>query len=340
MLNTLFILTESYYLTLDGENIVVMNGKDTVARFPLHNLEGIVSFTYKGATPALMGACAERNIGLSFFSPQGQFLANTVGKPYGNVLLRKAQYRISEEEKDRFQYARNMIIGKVYNARWSLDRTLRDHAMRVNEEQLRKVSNELKEGLLKLQNCESEESLRGIEGELATRYFSVFNELIINQKDEFLFSGRNRRPPLDRVNALLSFTYMILTNECTYALSSVGIDPYIGFLHTLRPGRVSMSLDLVEELRAIMADRFILTLINTRSIKAVHFDVQADGAVLLNEEGRKQFFSSWQTHKKETITHPYLGEKIEWGLVPYVQALLLARTIRGDLEQYPPFLWK
>lgn len=340
LLNTLYVMTDSCYLTLDGENIVIQNGDKTLGRFPLHTLENIMCFTYKGATPALMGACAERKIGMSFFSPRGVFLARVVGKEYGNVLLRKEQYRISDDEKRSVAYAKNMIVGKVFNSRWSIERTLRDHAYRVDAEKLKQVSNNLYETLPKLDSVSGLDELRGIEGKAAEQYFSVLNDMILNQKEDFAFTRRNRRPPLDNINAILSFAYTILAGDCANALSSVGLDPYVGFMHGDRPGRTSLALDLMEELRPVLADRFILTLINTKAIQTVHFERQKDNAVLLNEDGRKVFFNAWQNHKKETITHPYLKEKIEWGLVPYVQALLLARTIRGDIDEYPPFLWK
>ena len=327
-------------LTLDGENIVIQNGDKVLGRFPLHTLENIICFTYKGATPALMGACAERKIGMSFFSPRGVFLARVVGKEYGNVLLRKEQYRISDDEKRSVAYAKNMIVGKVFNSRWSIERTLRDHAYRVDAEKMKQVSNNLYETLPKLDSVSGLDELRGIEGKAAEQYFSVLNDMILNQKEDFAFTRRNRRPPLDNINAILSFAYTILAGDCANALSSVGLDPYVGFMHGDRPGRTSLALDLMEELRPVLADRFILTLINTKAIQAVHFEKQRDNAVLLNDDGRKVFFNAWQNHKKETITHPYLKEKIEWGLVPYVQALLLARTIRGDIDEYPPFLWK
>lgn len=340
LLNTLYVMTESCYLTLDGENIVVQDGEKKLGRFPLHTLENIVCFTYKGATPALMGACAERRIGMSFYSPRGRFLCRTVGQEYGNVLLRKEQYRISDDEVRSVSYAKNMIVGKVFNSRWSMERTLRDHALRVDAKQLKQVSNALYESLPKIDQAAALDVLRGLEGKAAEQYFSVFDSLILNQKEDFRFESRNRRPPLDRVNAILSFAYTVLAGECANALSSVGLDPYVGFMHGDRPGRMSLALDLMEELRPILADRFIITLINTKAIQGGHFEKQKDHAVLLNEEGRKIFFSAWQNHKKETITHPFLKEKIPWGLVPYVQALLLSRTIRGDLEEYPPFLWK
>ena len=340
LLNTLYVMTESCYLTLDGENIVILDGEKTLGRFPLHTLENIVCFTYKGGSPALMGACAERKIGMSFFSPRGAFWARVVGKEYGNVLLRKEQYRISDDDGRSLAYARNMIVGKVFNCRWSIERTLRDHAYRVDAEKLKNVSDALYETLPRIDGSLSLDELRGIEGKAAEQYFSVLNDMILNQKDDFAFTGRNRRPPLDHINAILSFAYTVLAGDCANALSSVGLDPYVGFMHGDRPGRRSLALDLMEELRPVLADRFILTLINTKVVRAAHFEKQKDNAVFLNGDGRKVFFNAWQNHKKEVITHPYLKEKTEWGLVPYVQALLLARTIRGDMDEYPPFLWK
>ncbi|MCM1233415.1 MAG: type I-C CRISPR-associated endonuclease Cas1c [Ruminococcus flavefaciens] len=340
LLNTLYVMTESCYLTLDGENIVIQDNDKTLGRFPFHTLENIVCFTYKGASPALMGACVERKIGMSFFSPRGKFLARVVGKEYGNVLLRKEQYRISDDDSRSLLYAKNMIVGKIFNSRWSIERTLRDHAYRVDAQKLKHISNTLYDILPKIDSCPKLDELWGIEGKAAEQYFSVFDDMILNQKDEFAFVTRNRRPPLDNVNAILSFAYTVLAGDCANALSSVGLDPYVGFMHGDRPGRMSLALDLMEELRPILADRFILTLINTKTIQSCHFEKQKDRAVLLNGDGRKIFFNSWQNHKKEIITHPYLKEKIEWGLVPYVQALLLARTIRGDIDEYPPFLWK
>lgn len=340
LLNTLYVMTDSCYLTLDDENIVIQNGEKTLGRFPLHTLENIICFTYKGATPALMGVCAERKIGMSFFSPRGAFLARVVGKEYGNVLLRKEQYRISDDDNRSVAYAKNMIVGKVYNSRWSIERTLRDHAHRVDAEKLKQVSGILYETLPKIDNAVGLDELRGIEGKAAEQYFSILNDMILNQKEDFAFTKRNRRPPLDNINAILSFAYTVLAGDCANALSSVGLDPYVGFMHGDRPGRTSLALDLMEELRPVLADRFILTLINTKAVQASHFEKQKDSEVLLNDDGRKVFFNAWQNHKKETITHPYLKEKIEWGLVPYVQALLLARTIRGDIDEYPPFLWK
>lgn len=340
LLNTLYILSEENYLSLDGENVVVQNGNVKIGRFPLHTLENIVSFSYKGASPALLGACCERNVGICFFTPRGKFLARIQGLEHGNVLLRKEQYRISDSNDRSCEYARNIILGKVYNCRWSLERTLRDHSLRVDSQTIRKISLELNERLPEIRECQDIDKLRGIEGQLASRYFSVFDDMILNQKEEFRFTERSRRPPLDNVNALLSFTYTILTNEVANALCSVGLDPYVGFMHSDRPGRKSLALDMVEELRGVVADRFVITLINKKIIHNSDFYKQGDGAVILTSDGKKAFFNAWQLKKKEQLTHPFIKEKIEWGLVPYVQALLLARTIRGDMDEYPPFMWK
>ena len=266
LLNTLYVMTEDCYLTLDGENIVIQDGEKTLGRFPLHTLENIICFTYKGASPALMGACAERKIGMSFFSPRGRFLARVMGKEYGNVLLRKEQYRISDDESRSIAYARNMIVGKVFNCRWSIERTLRDHAHRVDAKKLKNVSNALYDTLPKIDAAPALNELRGIEGKAAEQYFSVFNDMILNQKDDFEFTKRNRRPPLDNINAILSFAYTVLAGDCANALSSVGLDSYVGFMHGDRPGRMSLALDLMEELRPVLADRFILTLINTKAM--------------------------------------------------------------------------
>ena len=340
LLNTLFVTSEDSYLALENENVVVLNGEEKKGQFPLSILEGIVCFTYKGASPALMGACAKRGVQLCFMTPNGRFLARACGESRGNVLLRKKQYRVSDDETQSCLIARNFIFGKVYNTRWMIERTLRDHALRVDVDEMKRLSLQMSERLPVIAEAADLDTLRGLEGEASTRYFAAFDQMILNQKEDFHFEDRNRRPPMDRVNALLSFAYTMLANDCAAALESVGLDAYVGFLHRDRPGRASLALDLMEELRGPMADRLALTLINTRAIQARHFQRQADGAVLLNDEGRKLFLNAWQERKRETLTHPYLKEKIYWGLVPYVQALLLARCLRGDLDGYPPFLWK
>lgn len=340
LLNTLFVINENAYLSLDGETVFVEINRQKVGQFPLHTLESIICFSYNGATTALMGKCAERNINLAFFSPYGKFLCRTVGENHGNVLLRKKQYRMSDDKAASCGVARNFILGKVYNCRWSVDRTLRDHALRVDSEKCQRIIQYLTSSLDRIRTEENMDSLRGIEGECASNYFSIFDELIINQKETFYFQGRNKRPPLDKVNAMLSFGYTLLTNDCASALEGVGIDSFVGFMHRDRPGRKSLALDLMEELRPILVDRFVLTLINNRQIKGEHFQTSASGAVEFTDEGKKKFLSAWQEHKKEQLTHPYLKEKICWGLVPHVQALLLARYLREDIDGYPPFMWK
>ena len=340
LLNTLYVTSENSYLALDGENVVLYENKDELGRIPLHNLEGIVSFGYRGTSPALMGACAERNISLCYLTPQGKFLARVSGRIKGNVVLRQQQYDSSRDEAISLEIAKNCIIGKVYNARWVLERAIRDHSLQIDAEKVKAASNFLKDSLTLIQNSQSKDQLRGYEGEAASIYFGVFDQLILQQKKDFIFTGRNRRPPLDPVNAMLSFVYTLLTNMVTSALESVGLDPYVGYLHVDRPGRASLSLDLVEELRAVMADRFVLSLINRKMVTGKNFSRQENGAILMDDELRKRVLMEWQNRKKEMITHPYLQEKVEWGMVPYVQALLLARTLRGDLEEYPPFFWK
>ncbi len=340
LLNTLFVTSEDAYLSLDGENVVVNRNQQVVGRFPLHNLAGILSFSYAGASPALMGACAQREIGLSFCTPRGRFLARTTGMTNGNVLLRRAQYRAADEPAESCRIARSMIFGKLYNSRWSIERTCRDHKLRIDAERFHQASQTI-QGLLPSVLQESDlDALRGLEGSGATAYFSVFDDMILRDKDVFYYHGRNRRPPLDNVNAMLSFAYSLLTSDCASALESVGLDAYVGFLHRDRPGRESLALDLMEELRPCLADRFVLTLINNRVLTGDDFETSESGAVLLTDAARRKFLKSWQERKQETITHPYLEEKIPWGLVPYVQALLLCRYLREDLDGYPPFLWK
>lgn len=340
LLNTLYVTSENSYLALDGENVVLFENKDELGRIPLHNLEGIVSFGYRGTSPALMGACAERNISLCYLTPQGKLLARVSGRIKGNVVLRQQQYDSSRDEAISLEIAKNCIIGKVYNARWVLERAIRDHSLQIDAEKVKAASNFLKDSLTLIQNSQSKDQLRGYEGEAASIYFGVFDQLILQQKKDFIFTGRNRRPPLDPVNAMLSFVYTLLTNMVISALESVGLDPYVGYLHVDRPGRASLSLDLVEELRAVMADRFVLSLINRKMVTGKNFSRQENGAILMDDEFRKRVLMEWQSRKKEMITHPYLQEKVEWGMVPYVQALLLARYLRGDLDGYPVFLWK
>ena len=340
LLNTLYVTSENSYLGLDGENIVVYGEQKEVGRLPLHNLEGIVSFGYRGTSPALMGACAEKNISLCYLTPQGKFLARVTGKVKGNAVLREQQYRSCKDEVIGLEIAKNCISGKVYNARWVLERAIRDHGMQIDVDRVKNASLQLKSSLEFIQNAESKDQLRGYEGEAASIYFGVFNELILQQKKDFAFQRRNKRPPLDNVNAMLSFVYTMLTNQIAAALEVVGLDPYVGYLHTDRPGRVSLALDLIEEFRAVYADRFVLSLINKKIVNKKNFTRKENGAVLMDDDLRRKLLTEWQNKKKEIITHPFLKEKIEWGMVPYVQAMLLARYLRGDLDGYPVFLWK
>lgn len=340
LLNTLFVTSEDIYLSLDGENIVANRSGETVARYPLHTLSGIISFSYPGASPALMGACAQRGISFAFCTPQGKFLARVSGEANGNVLLRRTQYRTTDDPFQSCCIARSMVFGKTYNARWSIERTRRDHGLRVDDARLGEVSGQLKALLPRLLAESSLEQLRGLEGAAATAYFGVFDQLILGDKSLFSFQGRSRRPPRDAVNALLSFSYSLLAHDCASALESVGLDSYVGFLHRDRPGRFSLALDLMEELRPCLADRFVLTAINNRIFRTEDFIFHESGGVFLSDRARRTFLSRWQERKKEPLTHPFLGEKLPWGLVPYVQALLLARCLRGDLDAYPVFLWK
>ena len=340
LLNTLYVTKPDVYLVLDGENVVVLKEKDTLLRVPLHNLEAIVTFGYTGASPALIGACAERQISITFMTGSGRFLANVIGETYGNVILRRTQYRFADSADECAKIARNFLIGKTHNCRWVLERVTRDHAMRVNVEKLKSVSASLAESSKSLLNAQGLDSLRGIEGDAAARYFSVFDELILHNKESFFFKTRSRRPPMDRVNAMLSFAYSLLTSEAVSALNAVGLDPFVGFLHKDRPGRRSLALDLIEELRPVFVDRLVLSLINNRQIAERDFLFKENGAVLMHDESRKAFLAAWQARKNETITHPFLNEKLEWGMVSHVQALLLSRYLRGDLDEYPPFLWK
>lgn len=340
LLNTLYVTSEDSYLALDGETIVVLDKEREIGRLPLHNLEGIVSFGYRGISPALMGACADRNISLCFVSPSGRFLARVTGSIKGNVVLREKQYRASMDEAVSLEIAKNCITGKVYNARWVLERAIRDHGMQLDAEKVKHASLLLKDAVFRIRSSDSKDGLRGYEGEAASVYFSVFDELILQQKKDFAFSGRNKRPPIDNINAMLSFVYTLLTNQVASALETVGLDPYMGMFHTERPGRMSLALDLIEELRPVLADRFVLSMINKKIVQRGDFQKKENGAVLMKDDARKRFLTEWQNRKKEMLTHPYLQEKIEWGMVPYVQAMLLARYLRGDLDAYPPFLWK
>lgn len=341
LLNTLYVTTDSIYLSLDGENVVANYEDGERKTIPFHTLEGIVSFSYKGASPFLIGKCVEKNISFSAFSPHGRFLFHVVNENCGNVYLRREQFRIADDASKSLEIAKNFIIGKLYNSKYVLLRCVQDHALSVDSDLIRNSSKNISKYMQDCLTINNEDSLRGIEGNAAADYFSAFNEMILRDKENFnMTGGRTRRPPMDRMNALLSFAYSLLANDCSFALRSVGLDPYVGFMHSDRSGRKSLALDIMEELRSVYADRFAITLVNNRIVSASDFDVQESGAVLLNAEGRTKFISEWQKKKREEIVHPYLKEKIPWGLVPYIQSLLLSKYIRDDLDKYPPFLWK
>lgn len=339
LLNVLYVTMPEAYLGLDGETVVIRKDDTIVMRLPLHNLENIVCFSYLGASPALMGACAERNIGLCFLAPSGRFLGRISGKVRGNVLLRKEQYRVSEDAAKNAGIAVSFLIGKLTNCRKVIDRAVRDHELLLDGVKLRQASASLKNLAQTVRGCQSVEEMIGVEGSAARVYFGVFDQLILQQRVDFQFNERSRRPPLDNINAMLSFFYTILANEAVNALEAVGLDPYVGFLHQDRPGRPSLALDLMEELRPVFADRFVLSLINRKQVNGEGFTQKESGAVLMDDATRKKALSAWQDRKKEMILHPFLKEKIEFGLIPYVQALLLARHLRGDLDAYPPFFW-
>lgn len=340
LINTLYISNPDYYLSLDGENIVARMKDDEVGRIPLHNIDSIITFGYTGASPKLMGYCADKNISITFLSNNGKYLATICGQSKGNVILRKEQYRISDNPLMSVRIARNIVTGKIYNSKWVIERAIRDYQLRLDTDKLKEQSMYLSNALKNIRSIEQIEQLRGIEGEAASVYYSVFDDMILQQKDQFIFDKRNRRPPMDRVNAMLSFSYTLLMIMCRTALEAVGLDAYVGFMHTDRPGRASLALDIMEEMRAVFSDRFVLTLINKRIISASGFHEKENGAVIMDDETRKTVISAWQDKKQEQIIHPFLNEKIEWGMVPYVQSLLMARFIRGDLDEYPPFLWK
>jgi CRISPR-associated protein Cas1 len=337
--NVLYVTTPEAYLSLDGENVVIKKDEHTSTRLPLHNLENIVCFTYLGASPALMGACAERNVGLCFLTPNGRFQARISGKVKGNVLLRKKQYDVSEKNDESVPIAASFLLGKVYNCRKVIERAVRDHAMLVDVQILAAASASLKETLTAIQGCSTTSDLMGFEGSAAKIYFGVFDQLILQQREDFAFKERSRRPPLDNLNSLLSFLYTLLTNDVASALEVVGLDPYVGFLHQDRPGRPSLALDLMEELRPVFADRLALSLVNRKQILGKGFTKKESGGILMDDDTRKTVLTAWQERKKEEIVHPYLKERIPFGLIPHVQAMLLSRYLRGDLDAYPPFFW-
>lgn len=337
LLNTLYVTTPEAYLSKDGLNVVVSVKQKEIFRIPIVNIEGIVTFGYMGASPGVMKLCADYGVSLTFLSPTGRFVARIQGQTKGNVLLRKVQFEKTSDKEFALSLSRIMIAGKVNNYRNILCRAIRDNGSNADIEAISDLLNQRKRDILRAENPDE---LRGLEGDAANAYFSVFRHLILHQNDDFKFKGRNRRPPKDAVNAMLSFAYTLLVNDMSAALETVGLDPYMGFLHALRPGRASLALDMIEELRAYLGDRLVLSLINRKQIAISDFIMQGEDGIVMTDKGRKIFLQAWQSRKKDEIVHPYLGIKIPIGLLHYVQAMMLARYLRGDIDNYPVFIIK
>ena len=342
-LNTLYVTTDGAWLRKDGANIVMEVEGAVRARLPVHMLESLVCFGRVMASPPLMGYCAEQGITVCFLTPNGKFLARVEGPVSGNVLLRRQQYRVSDDPARCGLIVRHVLLGKVYNQRAVLGRALRDHGevmKKTDADALTHAHMRLDRISDKLALETSVDVLRGLEGEAAQAYFGVFDHLIRIDQPTLRFGGRSRRPPLDAMNALLSFLYTLVTHDCRSALEGVGLDPAVGFLHRDRPGRPSLALDLLEEFRPMLADRLALSLINRRQVSERDFQIMDSGAVLLKEDARKTVLTAYQERKREDLRHAFLDEKAPIGLFPFIQAQLLARHLRGDLDAYPPFLWK
>jgi CRISP-associated protein Cas1 len=336
LLNTLYVTVPHAYLSKDGETVLVRVEQETLLRVPIHTLEGIVCVGLVSISPALMGFCAESRVGVSFLTEHGRFLARVQGPIHGNVLLRREQYRRADDESASAALARAYLLAKVANCRTSVLRAAREHPSAT----LGAACLQLGQSLRLLEGPASLDVLRGVEGDAARIYFSVFDQLILHQKDDFFFRERSRRPPMDNMNALLSFLYVMLAHDLSSALETVGLDPAVGFLHRDRPGRAGLALDLMEELRPVLTDRLAVSLVNRRQVAANGFIRSESGGVVMSDATRKEVLIAWQTRKKEEILHPFLNERIPLGLLPYAQALLLARHLRGDLDAYPSFFWK
>ncbi len=340
LLNTLFVTTQGSYLCQKGDTVLVRVEKEDKLRVPIHTLGSIVCFGQVSCSPFLMGLCGEHNVTLSFLTEYGKFLARVHGPVTGNVLLRRQQYRYADCQQTSAKIARSIITAKIANSRNVLMRASREDSVCGQNEIAQKAIAYLAQSLDELRPNLSLDELRGKEGEAANIYFNVFDHLITVNKEDFFFTNRNRRPPVDNVNALLSFLYTLLAHDVGSALEAVGLDPAVGYLHRDRPGRASLALDIVEEFRAYLADRLALSLINRQQVKGSGFTKTESGAVTMDDETRKTVLIAWQKRKQDEITHPFIDEKIQVGLLPHVQAMLLARYIRGDLDGYPPFLWK
>lgn len=340
LLNTLFVTTQGAYLAKTGDTVEVMHEQQTKLRVPIHTLGSIVCFGNVGCSPFLMGLCGEKNVHLSFLTENGRFLARVHGPVNGNVLLRKEQYRRSDNLQESAEIARAIVLAKIANCRVVLQRAIRDRPDTSLGNSFSSALNDLACCLEDLKHPAILDTIRGVEGIAANAYFGVFDHLITADKAAFYLRDRNRRPPLDNVNALLSFVYTLLVHDISAALEAVGLDPAVGFLHRDRPGRPSLALDMMEEFRPYLADRLVLSLINRQQVKASGFQKTESGAVTMDDETRKVVLVAWQNRKQEELMHPFLQEKIKIGLLPHVQAMLMARFLRGEIDGYPPFLWR
>jgi CRISPR-associated protein Cas1 len=340
LLNVLYILTEGAYIHVDGETVAVMNGQTTMGRFPAHILEGIACFGNTTVSTPLIALCGECGISMAFFGDNGRFMGRIEGPTRGNVLLRTNQYRVCADDNN-CTLARSMALAKIANSRTLLLRSAReaDDARQGQEDELREAAAKLASIAGRLTEGVSKDTIRGLEGAAGQSYFSVFDAMLRSKSSVFRFELRSKRPPQNPVNALLSFLYALLANDYRSALEGVGLDPFVGFLHTMRPGRPALALDLMEELRSPLCDRLAISLINLKSIQENCFQFMPTG-VLLNDKGRREAIDAWQKRKRESIQHPFLNEEVQIGLIPHLQAQLLARHLRGDLEDYPPFLWR
>lgn len=338
--NTLYVTTDNAYIARAGNALEVRREKKKLLSMPIHMLAGLVCFGRVSVTPPALAFCSENNVAVTFLSPRGRFLARVLGPTSGNVLLRRRQYRSSDDPSAALPIAANMVFAKIANARNVLLRAARDTKADARASKLRCVASAMTTQLDEVARASDTNQVRGTEGKAAMLYFGAFNNLITVEDADFRFAVRSRRPPQDNVNALLSLLYTLLLHDCRSACETVGLDPQVGFLHHDRPGRASLALDLMEELRAPFADRLALSMMNRRQIQKKHCVSDPAGGVTLTEEGRKRLLVAYQKRKQDALTHPFLGEKTTVGLVPFVQAQLLARHLRGDLDEYPSFFWK
>jgi CRISPR-associated protein Cas1 len=340
LLNTLYVSSQGSYLHQDGETVIVEREKQKVLQLPIHTIGSIVCFGNVLCSPFLLGFCAERDVAISFLSEYGHFLASVQGPVRGNVLLRRQQYRMVDDDETTRKTALQIVTGKLANCRVVVNRTIRDHEGKTDTVALQEASRRIDHIIGRILCAEGTNEVRGFEGQAAVEYFRVFNHLIIDQKNDFIFKERNRRPPLDEVNALLSLTYTLLAHDVRSALETVGLDPAVGFLHRDRPGRPGLALDIMEEFRPVIADRLVLSLINRRQIKKSGFTKAVSGAIMMDDETRKLVLTEYQNRKQEEVYHPYIEEKVKIGLLFFIQANLMARYIRGDIDGYPPFFWR